>query len=72
MADYDYFKFDRNDSIGNPDIKPRKVGTPQKPVKEQHVESLDAEETTIDGHRVYIQSAAPSSPSDNDIWFDLP
>ena len=34
--------------------------------------AVDAGEATIDGHRVYIQSTAPSNPSDNDIWFDLP
>jgi len=35
-------------------------------------QSVSADEASIDGHRVYIQSTAPSNPSDNDIWFDLP
>jgi len=35
-------------------------------------DSVSTDEATIDGNRVYIQSTAPSNPSDNDIWFDLP
>jgi hypothetical protein len=34
--------------------------------------AVETDQATIDGHRVYIQSTEPSSPSNNDIWFDLP
>lgn len=34
--------------------------------------SITTERATIDGRRVYIQSAAPANPAADDIWFDLP
>lgn len=66
MTDYDFFEFDRDGSVGNPDIKPREVGTTGKPVKEGHYESLDADHMGLTD-----QGSAPAAETNTRVlWAD--
>lgn len=35
------------------------------------LKSLDTDEASIDGKRLYIQSSEPTSPETDDVWVDI-